>query len=41
MGLTVQRFTRAQVRYEPEYVETRLRETREQLEERLSVMRRR
>lgn len=35
MGLTMQRFTRAQVKYEPEYVEGRLRQTREQIQARL------
>jgi very-short-patch-repair endonuclease len=39
IGLTVLRFTRAQVRYEPEYVETRLRQVAEQLRERGVVVR--
>jgi very-short-patch-repair endonuclease len=41
MGLTVLRFTRAQVRYEPEYVEEKLRLVAGQLRERVVVMRRR
>jgi very-short-patch-repair endonuclease len=40
MGLTVLRFTRAQVRYEPGYVEGRLRQVAEQLRERLAIVRR-
>jgi very-short-patch-repair endonuclease len=35
VGLTVLRFTRAQVRYEPEYVEATLRQVGEQLRQRL------
>jgi very-short-patch-repair endonuclease len=40
-GLTVLRFTRAQVRYEPEYVKGKLRQVAEQLRERVAGMRRR
>jgi very-short-patch-repair endonuclease len=40
-GLTVLRFTRAQVRYEPEYVQTKLRQVGEQLRQRVALMRRR